>query len=197
MKALTKEERMEITSNNQIHTSGLQSKKESNETQNNSGSSFQDTLIRNSEDKKTEENEIIKNERTSEELLADIISLMKTGLTVGEVQALQELLKELKEEIKTGNYDEKEIEKLLSDVEKAIVYLQKKITGEAIIESDKNNLKDKTTNETDSISEGFLIRIDEALNKLESLASGKEKKEKIGTSPNESELLVLINEFQK
>lgn len=187
---------MEITSNNQTHNSGLLGKKESNETQN-SGSSFQDALTGKSEDKKIEEKEIIKIERTIAELVADIISLMKTGLTVGEVETLQELLRELKEEIKTGNYDEKEIEKLLSDVEKAIVYLQKRVTGEAIIESDKKNLKNETTNETDSHSEGFLIRIDEALNKLENLASGKEKKEKIGTAPNELELLAMIKEFQK
>ncbi len=152
---------------------------------------------RKSEDKNIEEPEIIKIERTLEELAADIISLMKTGLTVGEAEALRELLRELKEEIKTGNYDEKEIEKLLSDIEKGIVYLQKRVTGEAIIESDKNNLKDETTNKTDSISEDFLTRIDEASKKLESLVSGKEKKEKIGTAPNESELLAMIKEFQK
>ena len=185
---------LEITSNTQSYSSGVTANNETNKDE----TTFQDLIRDNSnnnkenkENKKIEE-ETIEVKRTAEELVNDIMSLFKTGLTVGEVEALQELLRDLKEKIKEGNYSEKEIEKMLSGIEKSIQALQKSISGVVIIEAEDNQeLKGSSSSETD-----FFARIDEAMSTLENLKTGKEKKEASLPTPNDSELLEMIRNFQ-
>ena len=185
---------LEITSNTQSYSSGVTANNETNKDE----TTFQDLIRDNSnnnkenkENKKIEE-ETLEVKRTAEELVNDIMSLFKTGLTVGEVEALQELLRDLKEKIKEGNYSEKEIEKMLSGIEKSIQALQKSISGVVIIEAEDNQeLKGSSSSETD-----FFARIDEVMSTLENLKTGKEKKEASLPTPNDSELLEMIRNFQ-
>lgn len=182
---------MEISTNIETKPTSLFGKKNNTgKVRETNDSTFKDMLTKN--DEKTE----IK--RTLEELVADIISLLKTGLTVGEVEALQELLLELKDKIKEGNYSEKEIEDMLSKIEKAILSLQKKVSGQAIIEAKDNDLvtSDLKDSENNIIS-SFLERIEEAMETLEDLSKGKDKNKISGTNSNESELLKMIKEFKK
>lgn len=191
---------MEITSNTQTQSSSLLSNNEKNKTEESkNGTSFEETLTKNNEEKK-DEAKTLEVKRTSEELVADIISLLKTGMTEGEIEVLQKLLRELKDKIKEGEYSEKEIESMLKKIELEIQALKKRISGEVIVKPKENNTSIKEENVNDSLSAkdiGFLNRIEEAITSLEEVKSGKTKKDGISIAPNESELLVLIKEFQK
>lgn len=81
-------------------------------------------------------------------LYADLISVIRTGLTVSELALLQELLAKI-EKFKNDIEDTKskgkptaemeaELAKMISSLESAIAALLKKVNGEAIIESDDN-----------------------------------------------------------
>jgi len=182
---------MEISSSTETQTSGLLGKKNTEENvEKEKSNTFQEMMTK----KEEKESEEVKIERTLEQLVADIFSLMKTGMTVDEKERLQELLIELKEKIKEGDYSEEEIEELLSNLEKEIQALQKRISGEVIKEVDSDD-SSKESKETDDSS--FITRIDDAMKSLEDLSAGKGKKEIAGTSANESELLEMIKEFQK
>lgn len=191
---------LEITSNTQTQSSSLLSNNEKNKTEESKNStSFEETLTKNNEEKK-DEAKTLEVKRTSEELVADIISLLKTGMTEGEIEVLQKLLRELKDKIKEGEYSEKEIESMLKKIELEIQALKKRISGEVIVKPKENNTSIKEENVNDSLSAkdiGFLNRIEEAITSLEEVKSGKTKKDGISIAPNESELLVLIKEFQK
>ena len=184
---------MEISTNTESQSTSLLGKKNTEEdVVKEKDNTFQE-MLRNNEDKK--ESEEIKIERTTEQLVADILSLMQTGMTVDERERLKELLIELKEKIKEGDYSEEEIEKMLSNVEKEILALQKRISGQVIKEADSSNDIAGESKETDPL--GFFERIESAMKSLEDLNTGKAKKEIAGTSANESELLEMIKEFQK
>jgi hypothetical protein len=189
---------LEITSNTQTTSSGLLNKKPINDAEENT-TSFEDSIKKNEEEKKSED-KTLELKRTTDELVADIISLLKTGMTEGEVEALQKLLRELKDKIKEGEYSPKEIENMLSELEQAIQALQKRILGQVIIEAKDSNSLIKEENSDDSMTAvniAFLNRIEDAMTSLEELKTGKTKKEGLDISANESELLMLIKEFQK
>lgn len=132
-------------------------------------------------------------------LAEDIFSLLRTGMTVAEVEALQELLIELKKKVKEGDYSEEEVEKMLSQIERQIQQLKKRVSGEAVIELENTNLKQENTKSStngDTITTDFLNRIDKAITQLEELKTGKDFKTPKTLSNNESELLEIIKKFQ-
>ena len=191
---------MEITSNNTAEYSTLVNNKNTSQTEeNNNATSFQETM-EDYDNKKEDKSATSEINKTSEELLADIISLLKTGMTEDEVESLQKLLRELKEKIKEGEYSEKEIEEMLSGIEKSIQALKQRLLGQVIIEAKQSDslIKEENANESISTKESDLNnRILDAMNSLEELKSGKIKKDGLEVTINESELLVLIKEFQK
>lgn len=191
---------MEITSNNTAEYSTLVNNKNTSQTEeNNNATSFQETM-EDYDNKKEDKSATSEINKTSEELLADIISLLKTGMTEDEVESLQKLLRELKEKIKEGEYSEKEIEEMLSGIEKSIQALKQRLLGQVIIEAKQSDslIKEENANESISTKETDLNnRILDAMNSLEELKSGKIKKDGLEVTINESELLVLIKEFQK
>ncbi|MBU3013212.1 hypothetical protein KO488_00460 [Poseidonibacter lekithochrous] len=191
---------MEITSNNTAEYSTLVNNKNTSQVEeNNNAASFQETMD-DYDNKKEDKSATSEINKTSEELLADIISLLKTGMTEDEVESLQKLLRELKEKIKEGEYSEKEIEEMLSGIEKSIQALKQRLLGQVIIEAKQSDslIKEENANESISTKESDLNnRILDAMNSLEELKSGKIKKDGLEVTINESELLVLIKEFQK
>jgi len=191
---------LEITSNNTAEYSTLVNNKNTSQTEeNNNAASFQETM-EDYDNKKEDKSATSEINKTSEELLADIISLLKTGMTEDEVESLQKLLRELKEKIKEGEYSEKEIEEMLSGIEKSIQALKQRLLGQVIIEAKQSDslIKEENANESISTKESDLNnRILDAMNSLEELKSGKIKKDGLEVTINESELLVLIKEFQK
>ncbi|MGM0520008.1 MAG: hypothetical protein ACQERD_10240 [Campylobacterota bacterium] len=125
-------------------------------------------------------------------LYEDILSLLKTGFTVSELESIQKLLIELKDKIKEGNYSKSEVEQMLSKVEKEIALLQKRATGEVVFAADINSLNNKESS-LDSESADFLQRIEKAMTTINTLATYKNIRE---DSVNSSEILAMINKFK-
>lgn len=127
----------------------------------------------------------------TKKLLADINSLFKTGLTVEELEKLKELLKAIKEAIKEAeenNSSTSNIETMIDDLEKAMMLLQKRIGGEAVIKADKEN------NPNDDML-GFASRIEAIENSIKNLEQGNQ--DKGITSASTSEELELLNRLKQ
>lgn len=178
---------------NNEYSSSTQETNTNKKTQEKTDNSFEDSL--NSED--TKEN------NTSENLVKDIISLLKIGFTIDELEQFQEYIRKLKEELKkeskkdSPNYDE--IEKTISQIEKAIASMKESLRGQAIIEvgndvafesKNKNNSQDKV--------ESMLNRLDSAQKDIESFKSGRIKKEDLNlNNQDEFKLLEELKYFNK
>ena len=125
------------------------------------------------------ETDIEKNEdsieviRTRRELVEDIISMLRTGFTVEELERIEELLAEIKKKLKEegGSDKESKIDKMLDELEKEIARLQKRITGVATIEL--NSGKKENFESTDPVIQGFESRIDNIQKNIEKLKAGK------------------------
>lgn len=158
-------------------------------TQENGDNSFEQNL--NKED--------TKESRSSEDLVKDIISLLKIGFTIEELEQFQEYIRKLKEEIKkeakkdSPNYDE--IEKTISQIEKAIAAMKKSVTGQAIIKvGDDAAFEAKTSNNSSDKMESLLNRLEVAQKDIESFKAGRIKKE--GLNLNNQDEFKLLEELK-
>lgn len=127
----------------------------------------------------------------TKKLLEDINSLFKTGLTVEELEKLKELLKAIKDaikEAKENNTSTSDIETMIDDLEKAMMLLQKRIGGEAVIKADKEN------NPNDDML-GFASRIEGIEKSLKDLEQGNQDKGISSASTNEE--LELLNKLKQ
>ena len=127
----------------------------------------------------------------TKKLLEDINSLFKTGLTVEELEKLKELLKAIKDaikEAKENNTSTSDIETMIDDLEKAMMLLQKRIGGEAVIKADKEN------NPNDDML-GFESRIEGIEKSLKDLEQGNQDKGISSASTNEE--LELLNKLKQ
>ena len=77
---------------------------------------------------------------STQSLYEDIISLLKTGFTVGELKAFEEKLKEILKMKKDGKSDN-EIEAALKKLSLEIQEAKKRVTGEVVKEADNNTTK--------------------------------------------------------
>lgn len=128
----------------------------------------------------------------TKKLLEDINSLFKTGLTVEELEQLKELLKAIKEAIKEAqenNTSTTSIETMISDMEKAIMMLQKRIGGEAVIKADKES------DPSDDNMLGFASRLEAIEGSLKDLEQGNQDKGISSTSTSEE--LELLNRLKQ
>ena len=89
-----------------------------------------------------EEKEVIVHKSSTQSLYEDIISLLKTGFTVGELKAFEERLKEIlkmKEDKESGkDISIKDIEAALKQLEMEILEAKKNRTGEVIKKASDN-----------------------------------------------------------
>jgi len=174
------------------------SKYKTKSTDNEESNSFQTVLdeVENknfNEDTRTDK-EIIEDMK---KLVEDIKSVMKTGMTKGELEALEELLAKIKEEMKKENYNKKDIEKMMDKLEKDIALYKKKIAGEVIIEADSLDKKNNSKNSADSTGSigDITSRLDMAEEGITELKKGV--KEDIPKQvQSQSELLTMIKKFQ-
>ncbi len=129
-------------------------------------------------------------------LVEDIESVIKTGMTPEEIEALEELLAKIKEEMEKENYNKKDIEEMLQELERKIAAYKKKISGEAITEADSidTNSSKKSTESISSI-EDITSRLDVAQEDIEDLKEGIKNPTPKQVS-NQSELLTMIKKFQ-
>ena len=129
---------------------------------------FTDAMA-NSSDSKQKDDEVLGEHDRTKEMVADLLSLIRTGLTVSELERLQELLAEINELIKEkGNNPDsrKEIDEMLSALEQAVLALKKRLNGEAVIEEEENvDIKEKDTL-------GFASRIKSVTSSINDLLDG-------------------------
>ncbi len=121
--------------------------------------------ISNNENK-TEDVKIDKNK--IQKMVDDLLSLIKTGLTVSELETIQRMLTEINEKRKTGEITEEELKEMMQELEKAIMALKKKIIGEAILEA-SDGVTTKQSNDMSKNIKGFeqrLNNITKAINEL-------------------------------
>lgn len=147
-------------------------------------SKTKDELLDNSfESLIQEKNENIKlrnNEKEEREaLVKDLLSLLKTGFTEGELQQIQELLEKLeslKKKANNGNQTLSQIESTIKDLKTTLIQAQEKVTGRSIKDTNEIN------NELLPIQQEF----EEKINGLKSILS-----QNMGTTLKESQLLSM------
>ncbi|RXJ88978.1 hypothetical protein CRV01_10170 [Arcobacter sp. CECT 8983] len=120
---------------------------------------------------KEEDTKPLEIEKSTEELVEDIISLLKTGFTKDELEAIEklkeEILAKIKEEKENGTGDLKTIEKLLAKLEKMIDELKRSVNG--VIIKDADEIKEKQDNMSDDKELSSTLK--EAISKLEELST--------------------------
>lgn len=134
--------------------------------------------------KEKEDDELSKKEKQeiTDNLVKDIMSLFKTGLTVEELEMIQKLLDAIKKKVSESkpplSSDEiKEIDSMLTRLELMIKELQKRAKGEAVIDmedSHVNNISKENKSDTSkSVSLdilGFQKRIEKAQSNIDELS---------------------------
>lgn len=73
-------------------------------------------------------------------ILEDIFSLIKTGLTKSELEALEKLMQKIKESMQKDDANEEEIKALLKQLEDMMLQFQKRLSGEMLKEKDDSNM---------------------------------------------------------
>lgn len=139
---------MEIVTSLVEHSNNTTQNEKTNEASKKTSNTFNELLTEPIEDKET------KSEKR-ERLLADITSLFKTGFTVDELKALQDMIAKIKERMNEEDLDQSEINSMLDDLEKAISQFQKEINGITVIDSED---LENTSSDTSSIA----VRLDKA-----------------------------------
>lgn len=125
---------------------------------------------------------LTKEDNTAEELkalLADIISLFKTGFTVSELEQIEELLAKIKKMIKKraeGNSiaSDEDINKQIKQLEEALIALEKRIKGTVVIEVEEENSTEEKDKNTQSLPDNFNFerRIEVLKEKVNELKKG-------------------------
>lgn len=171
------------------------SKNKTTSTDNEESNSFQ-SLLDEAQNKNTKEDTRTEKEIREDinNIFEDIKSVMKTGMTTEEIEALEELLAKIKEEIKKENYNKKDIQRMMDKLEKDIALYKKKITGEEIIDAEFIDKKGNSDNSTSFIGD-ISLRLDMAEQAVTELKRGA-KKNIPDQVQNQSKLFEVIMNFQ-
>ena len=138
---------------------------------------------------KMEEKEIVVKSST-QSLYEDIISLLKTGFTVGELKAFEERLKEIlkmKEDKESGkDISIKDIEAALKQLEMEILEAKKNITGQVIKKASEN------TTSSSNPSSDFDITIGNITNMLQEIKNSSNNTKQDSDDNEEYDRLRLL-----
>lgn len=171
---------MEVNSKQAVvNTNHMNSKEQTQKSSSNLFSNLLDANTKSSntqkQNKQEETNDIQTiTSRTTRQLVEDLISMIKTGFTVQELESIEKLLAEIKKKLQKEslNSDEKEnIKKMLDELEAAIARIQKRITGDATIKANDKNTQ--SFNNSDSDIEGFKKRIESIEKRISNLKASK------------------------
>ena len=136
-----------------------------------------------------EEKEIVVKSST-QSLYEDIISLLKTGFTVGELKAFEERLKEIlkmKEDKESGkDISIKDIEAALKQLEMEILEAKKNITGQVIKKASEN------TTSSSNPSSDFDITIGNITNMLQEIKNSSNNTKQDSDDNEEYDRLKLL-----
>jgi len=172
---------MEITSTIATSLTTNKNEKDTQET-NEVSHSFSDSL---KESKEKSDNSL--NKETTESLLADIFSMIKTGLTVSELERLQELLAEIND-LRTGDENSEnnqKIKAMLSALEDEVAKLQERFAATNILEKDENaKIDDKEETTGDSSIDSRIENVTTMINNMTSakLSGNKMLDELLGSN---------------
>ncbi len=178
------------------------------EEKNTTNSAFANDLNeaqKSNEDKEEKEEELTQKEKQeiADKLLKDIMSLFKTGLTVEELEMVQELLNEIRSAITEAkpplsSDENKHLDSMITKLELMIMELQKKAKGEVVIDmedSHVNNIsKESKQNDKQGISSEiaeFQKRIDKVQNSLDELKKTINNSDMDRVNKNHEELELL------
>ena len=138
---------------------------------------------------KMEEKEIVVKSST-QSLYEDIISLLRTGFTVGELKAFEERLKEIlkmKEDKESGkDISIKDIEAALKQLEMEILEAKKNITGQVIKKASEN------TTSSPNPSSDFDITIGNITNMLQEIKNSSNNTKQDSDDNEEYDRLKLL-----
>ncbi|RLA84356.1 MAG: hypothetical protein DRG78_01700 [Epsilonproteobacteria bacterium] len=158
-----------------------------------SSTSFEQELNQNKEIKEKEEQKI-----RSQQLYEDLMSVLRTGLTVGELELLAELLAKIEvlnaQKDRTAEMDA-ELNDMLKGLEEAVAALLKRLKGEAIIEAKDEKNSNLSKNADSANPFDFSQRIKDlkiAISEIQNI----QPKTKSATSYSSDELQ-LIEEHKK
>ncbi len=158
---------MPIQSTDTVTSTNTQNEKKTQQN-GSTNSSFSDVLNQSKEEQlRIEEQENVK------KLVEDLISMVKTGLTVSELEMLQELLAKLNTLKAKSDSDpkaEKELKAILSTLEAAVLAIKKRLSGEAIINQDEKN-----TLENDNSTKSRIEAVTEAVKDIISHSTSEDK----------------------
>lgn len=127
-----------------------------------------------------------------EDLINDLISMLKTGLTVSEIESLEKLIADINKLIddsKEKDISKKRVDDLIKKLEQKLEKLQKRMGGDGTIETDKD-LETSDTNSTElthSMKEfkSIVLSLEKELNKIK-----EENKNLNHTSSTQEELML-------
>jgi len=158
---------MSIQSTHIVSSSNTHNEQKTQQTKS-TNSSFNDALHQT-----TEHQEKIQSQENTQKLVDDLLSMISTGLTVSELEMLQELLAQLnKLKGKSDNADnDQEIKAMLSVLEAAVLEIKKRLSGEVIINQSED---EKSTNETSIES-----RIDSITEAINDITNGSTQENKL------------------
>lgn len=190
-----KETKMQITSftNNNYNTSNKTSNLE--KTKNNDFESLISSTKSTNETttQKTEEKNIIVDKSSTQSLYEDIISLLRTGFTVGELKAFEERLKEIlkmKEDKDSGKeISIKDIEAALKQLEMEILEAKKNRIGEVI----KKASDDTASPSNSNLNSNFDTTLSNITNMLQEIkTSSKNTKQDFDNNKEYDRLRLLL-----
>lgn len=190
-----KETKMQITSftNNNYNTSNKTSNLE--KTKNNDFESLISSTKSTNETttQKTEEKDIIVDKSSTQSLYEDIISLLRTGFTVGELKAFEERLKEIlkmKEDKDSGKeISIKDIEAALKQLEMEILEAKKNRIGEVI----KKASDDTASPSNSNLNSNFDTTLSNITNMLQEIkTSSKNTKQDFDNNKEYDRLRLLL-----
>lgn len=190
-----KETKMQITSftNNNYNTSNKTSNLE--KTKNNDFESLISSTKSTNETttQKTEEKDIIVDKSSTQSLYEDIISLLRTGFTVGELKAFEERLKQIlkmKEDKDSGKeISIKDIEAALKQLEMEILEAKKNRIGEVI----KKASDDTASPSNSNLNSNFDTTLSNITNMLQEIkTSSKNTKQDFDNNNKEYDRLRLL-----
>ena len=138
----------------------------------------------------TKEKEAIVHKSSTQSLYEDIISLLRTGFTVGELKAFEERLKEIlkmKEDKESGkDISIKDIEAALKQLEMEILEAKKNITGQVIKKASEN------TTSSPNPSSDFDITIGNITNMLQEIKNSSNNTKQDSDDNEEYDRLKLL-----
>lgn len=147
----------------------------------------------------SQKEDVNSDKKTTQNLIDDIMSVLRTGYTVAELEEIEKLLQEIQERIKEESTNKSvsadDIKEMIEQLELAIQKLQKDKFGVVIKEVDTNQAIQSTDTLSPELS-ALNERVKEATQEINELRKNATLKSNISYNHNELELFQELKKFQ-